>query len=379
MSLEPINPDDPQLTAYALGEMTPSEAADFEARLEVSPLAKSELSAMSDLSSMLTIGLKHEWESHVNDEAKVDFEEPKYTAFALDELSNMEKAEVEAELAASRAARKEMDSMKDVMSMLSTGLKSEWESQISSPQLEAVATPVAEESNIVAVNFGDSRRAWMGVAAAAVALLGAAFTYYFSQPVVDPIEVADWGSGPVETGAEVSVDLASESVTGVASAPGLHVPQLFLAEEVEDISELNLVSNGPALLDASYLDNEGMEPTTQPTGEMQIIPAGFSPTFQRIDSYLPQQEASAVIEAGAELLPGRHSRGLTVESFAPRVREETVVDRQIRLAAELQGVQIELEQVLTRLPQGSTERRHLELILERNSRAIGELKDQFSE
>ncbi len=371
MSLEPINPDDPQLTAYALGEMSASEAAEFEARLEVSPLAKSELSAMSDLSSMLTTGLKHEWEAHMKQEIKVNLEDPKYTAFALNELTGAERAEVEAELAASPAAQKEMESMTGIMSMLSTGLKNEWESELNSPEFEVVPAPVAEESNVVAVDFAQSRRAWMGVAAAAVALLAAASTY-FSQPATDQIEVADWGSGSTDTSVGISVDVEEESVTGVASAPGLHVPQLFLAEEVEDISELNLVAVGPAVLDASYLEGADV-PSTLPSGEMQIVPARFSPASERIDSYLPEA-SSAVIE-----LPVRHSRGLTVESFVPRARAETVLDRQIRLAAEFQGVQIELEQMLARLPQGSTERLHLEEILERNSRALGELKAQFSQ
>lgn len=372
MSLEPINPDDPRLTAYALGEMSASEAVEFEARLEVSPLAKSELSAMSDLSEILTTGLKREWVINMGRAIKVDLEDPKYTAFALNELTEAEREEVKAELAASSAAQREMESMTEIMSILSTGLKNEWESGLNSPQFEVVPDAAADESKVVTVDFPQSRRAWIGVAAAAVALL-AAGAAYFSQPATDQVEVADWGSGSTKDASlGISMDVEEGSVTGVASAPGLHVPQLFLAEEVEDISELNLVAVGPAVLDASYLEGANM-PSAQSTGEMQIVPAGFSPASERIDSYLPDA-SSAVIE-----LPVRHSRGLTVESFVPRARAETALDRQIRLAAEFQGVQIELEQMLALLPQGSPERRHLELVLERNSRALGELKAQFSE
>ena len=371
MSLEPINPDDPRLTAYALGEMSASEATEFEARLEVTPLAKSELSAMSDLSAMLTTGLKREWVINTGRPIKVDLEDPKYTAYALNELTEAEREEVKAELTASSAAQMEMESMTEIMSMLSTGLKNEWESGLKSPKFGVGPDAVADESKLIAFDFAQSRRAWIGVAAAAVALLAAGATY-FSQPATDQVEVADWGSGSKDASLGISMDVEERSVTGVASAPGLHVPQLFLAEEVEDISELNLVAVGPAVLDASYLEGAYV-PSAQSTGEMQIVPAGFSPSSERIDSYLPEA-SSAVFE-----FPMRHSRGLTVESFVPRARAETALDRQIRLAAEFQGVQIELEQMLALLPQGSPERRHFEMVLERNRRALGELKAQFSE
>ena len=371
MSLEPINPDDPRLTAYALGEMSASEATEFEAHLEVSPLAKSELLAMSNLSAMLTTGLKREWVINMGRPVKVDLEDPKYTAFALNELTEAERVEVKAELIASPAAQREMEAMTEIMSMLSTGLKNEWESGLKSPQFEVVPDAATNQSNVVAFKFAQSRRAWIGVAAAAVALLAVGATY-FSQPATDQVEVADWGSGSKDASLGISMDVEEGNVTGVASAPGLHVPQLFLAEEVEDISELTLVAVGPAVLDASYLEGAHV-PSAHSTGEMQIVPAGFSPASERIDSYLP--EASSAVSD----FPTRHTRGLTVESFVPRARAETALDRQIRLAAEFQGVQIELEQMLALLPQGSPERRHFELVLERNSRALGELKAQFSE
>ena len=43
MNREPINPDDPQLTAYALGELSSQETAEFEAQLRLSPTAQKEL------------------------------------------------------------------------------------------------------------------------------------------------------------------------------------------------------------------------------------------------------------------------------------------------------------------------------------------------
>ena len=376
MSLEPIDPDDPQLTAYALGEFPASKSASFEARLAISPLAKLELAAIRDFSGMLTTGLKREWESNRCEEVRVDLEDPKYTAFALNELTENERAEVQVELAASPAAQRELNSMAEVMSMLSTGLKNEWESTLAEPKLSPLAVPVSTEGNIVELDFHQKRRARIGAAAAVAALLGVAFT--IMQPGSKTVEVRDWGSGLSASSAEFSVDGSDEGINGVTSAPSVYVPQLFLAEEVEDISDLNFaVGSGPAVLDASYLESRDVVVAPEPVGAMYVKPAGFSPASQRIDSYLPQY-ANAIEPAG-ELISMRHSRGLIIESFIPRAREESTMDRQIRLAAELQGVQIELEQMLTRLAPGSVERRQFQLIIERNSRALGELKAQIVE
>ena len=376
MSLEPIDPDDPQLTAYALGEFSSSEAASFEARLKISPVAELELAAIRDLSDLLTSGLKRDWELNRSEEVKVDLEDPKYTAFALNELADDERVEVQVELAASPAAQKELNSMAEFMSMLSTGLKNEWESKLGETKLNVCDVPVSTDANIVKVAFPQKRWARMGVAAAVAALLAVAFTVM--QPGAKNVEVGNWGSGLSASSGEVSVDFSDEGISGVTSALGVNVPQLFLAEEVEDISDLNFAfGSGPAVLDASYLESKDVVPTDEGAGAMYLKPAGFSPASQRIDSYLPQ-DASAIKPEG-ELVPMRRSRGMIVESFIPRAREESMVDRKIRLAAELQGVQIELEQMLTRLAPGSAERRQFQLIIEGNSRALEELKAQIVE
>lgn len=376
MSLEPVDPDDPQLTAYALEELSASQVESFEARLKISHMAKLELAAIRDLSRMLTTGLKRDWEMNQSGKVKVDLEDPKYTAFALNELADHERVEVQVELAASPGAQKELDSMAGVMSMLSTELKNEWESKLAEPKLNARNVPTASNANIVGLNFFHQRRASIGLAAAFVALLGVAFT--MMQTGSQTVEVGNWGGGLSASSEEVSVDSLDESISGVTSALGVNVPQLFLAEEVEDISDLSFAfGSGPAVLDASYLESRDVVSTNETTSAMYVKPAGFSPASQRIDSYLPQDVSP--IKPGGESVLMRHSRGLIVESFIPRAQEESMMDRQIRLAAELQGVQIELEQMLTRLAPGSIERRQFQLIIERNSRALGELRAQIVE
>ncbi len=63
MNREPVNPDDPQMTAYALGELSVAEAAEFEARLQDSPRARRELADMRAVMSLLGEGLRNEWQS----------------------------------------------------------------------------------------------------------------------------------------------------------------------------------------------------------------------------------------------------------------------------------------------------------------------------
>lgn len=63
MNREPVNPDDPQMTAYALGELSVAEAVEFEARLQDSPQARRELAEMRVVMSLLGEGLRNEWQS----------------------------------------------------------------------------------------------------------------------------------------------------------------------------------------------------------------------------------------------------------------------------------------------------------------------------
>jgi len=81
MQRQPIDLDDPQLTAYALGEMPTQEIAEFELRLEDSPLAKKELMAMKDVMSLLGEGLEKEWMMKLDQPVSEDVEAEGVIAF----------------------------------------------------------------------------------------------------------------------------------------------------------------------------------------------------------------------------------------------------------------------------------------------------------
>ncbi|NNE91840.1 MAG: hypothetical protein HKN23_09345 [Verrucomicrobiales bacterium] len=60
MKTEPIESNDPQITAYAIGELRPDEAADFECQLAQSPTAEAELDEIRETVSWLREGFADE-------------------------------------------------------------------------------------------------------------------------------------------------------------------------------------------------------------------------------------------------------------------------------------------------------------------------------
>ncbi len=397
MNREPVNPDDPQLTAYALGEMPAHEAVEFEARLKSSPLAKAELEEMSDIVSMLSVGLKKEWENQSPTATQeVSIDDPELTAFSLGEMTSAESVVFESRLEESPSARKELSEMSEIMSMLSTGLRNEWATAQPAPALEALDSPAVDalespavdvsDDVVIPFNFRESRKAWLGMAAAAVAMLVA--TYSIVDQGQGRTEVADWGSGSPVKSVDSSIDNGEESfeLVGVTSAPGVQVPQLFLAEEIDDLSQLDLAGNwevrGPKVLDASYLNSKELVSEESHQTEMRIVPASYSPgSVERIDSYLPPVVGNRKISVDGKVgaFSNRNEGAMVLVDYRPDFAGGSLekIDHEIRLSAEFQGIQSDLRRIVSSMPEGTSKRRELELILERNHQALGELKQQF--
>jgi hypothetical protein len=333
MNREPINPDDPQMSAYALGEMSAAEAAEFTAKLQDSPIARAELS-----------------------------------------------------------------SMQDVMSLLSEGLRNEWESSMERPALmlldpvEAVPDPV-----LIPVDF---RSKWLpAAAAAAVAVLGIAGGAFFNREgdsqVVALLDSASAGM--------VVADVSAGS-SGASGAT--HIPQLFLADEIEDLSSLDLVGEsemGDSQIDASYLESD------------QIIPASYTPglsgvrqlTPERIDSYLPampirgittgmierrlngrEQGVSSPDGEGKILVRGyvrmggdthqtseRFLAGFNPVSISGNPVEE---ENDLKLLSELSNLQRDLSEMASEMPTGVRERARLEELASKSSRLLSQLKSALA-
>lgn len=337
MIRESVNPDDPQMTAYALGELTLAERIEFEARLQESPQAQSELSEMED-----------------------------------------------------------------IMSLLSEGLKGEWTSEMT--EAEEGFTPVLIEGGgdgekVVAGQFGPSRKQlWGAVAAAfgALALVGGAFFAgsgsTFSNSVA---EVSNEGDMLLSSAASVMVvadaDLAEPSFSSV------HVPTLLNFEEIS-------VEEGRSDIDASYLDSSGVVTVSH------HAPIGKGIELDRVDSYLPpvtdaedtvrvsrieqrlnersarfaslSESASSVFVRGYVSMDGgssaldQGSNGIELVSMSGSPVLDT--ERDLKILAELSGVQRELEILMSRLPAGSSERITLEQIVSRNQKAMSDLKREFA-
>lgn len=330
MNRELINPDDPQMTAYALGELSVAEAAEFEARLQSSPMAQAELA-----------------------------------------------------------------SMREVMDLLSDGLRGEWQSGLKRPELKLLEPVASDRPVIIEGNFRPARRNFAVAAAVAGMML-----------VGGMIVTSEKGREVAGT-TEVPAVMALAQVGG---APSVHVPQLFLAEEVEDISRLDLAdeSAGTSPVDASYLDAGQVIPASFVPGAGPLRIASDRVELERVDSYLPPlsdfhfgrslktgmiekrlnsgslataetRRADSVLVsgyvtmgAGAQQENSRVLAGFRPVSISgnPVVNEEA----DLQLLADLNGLQKDLSEVIKGMPENSAERPVLEGILEKNRRLISQLK-----
>jgi anti-sigma factor RsiW len=335
MNREPVNPDDPQMTAYALGELSAAESAEFEARLQLSPVA-----------------------------------------------------------------RRELAEMKEVMKLLAEGLRGEWQTECERPALKLL-DPLPAGGVVVPVDFRPrARRAIAAAAGIAALILSGAAVFNVPRPF----------SGP--EGGFAAADAVGADVRPTLAAASRHVPQLFLAEEVEDLSSLNLVGEGtlPHLpVDATYLEADA------------VIPASFHPShgasrhdstlrsagFDRVDSYLPPLDEESRHRGSTTLIERRLGRGdgggangsdrVLVSGYvtmgggemAPRlaggfrpvsISGNPVVNEEsdLRLLADLNGLQKELSEVIAEMPEDSEDRVSLERILERSERVVSRLKAEMA-
>ncbi|MEM9284194.1 MAG: hypothetical protein AAGA96_20445 [Verrucomicrobiota bacterium] len=379
MNRDKVHPDDPQLTAFSLGEMTASEMVEFETRLERSPQALAELEAMSGVISALSSGLKHEWENQESVSSRsIDPSDPELTAYALGEMTSSESASFEVRLRGASDAQKDLASMSEMMSMLSVGLKQEWEGKMAEPSSEKVDV---SEKVVAFEAVTNPRKALLGVAAAAAAIVLALVS--LNVPSEGPVIANDWGSGDQSSQVDPTIDSGDTSfkLVGLASAASVNVPQLFMADEVDDVSELDLAASlgeqGSPLLDASYLDSSEIEEGSLEVQEMTMIPVSFSPAkVERIDSYLPPAGHSDRSEQRMKLIRERLERDFVMSPFP--VVLDTIEDEEVRLAAEFQKAQADLETIIDSMPSGS-DRSSLELVWERNERILNQLRLNFAE
>lgn len=336
MNREPVNPDDPQLTDYALDEMSSSDRAEFEAKLEKSPIAQAEL-----------------------------------------------------------------ESMEEIMGLLSKGLKDEWCLEMKEPNLEVM--PALDQGKVIAPpQFNPGRRILTAAAAAVVALFlagGAIFTQ------MGPTELV---SNSVDATASV-LDAVDPLILADVESP-VSVPQLFLAEEVDDLASLELVDalqDLKAPVDASYLEASAVIPVSQGTrlsaARTGIILPGSKK--DRVDSYLPPvgsgvvrygietglfdrvqetaprgSDPSRVIVRGYVSMDGSGPQEQALSGFRPvSMIGNPVLDSEtdLELISNFQQIQRDLGELAQSLPEDSALRVEMEQLYERNRAALSALKREF--
>jgi hypothetical protein len=261
--------------------------------------------------------------------------------------------------------------------------------------------PVPAGSVVVPVDFRPSSRRVIAAAAGIAALILSG--------------TAVFKSNQSPAGAGIEIAAAGGETAGsrpVLTADGRHVPQLFLAEEVEDLSSLNLVGDGAlphVPVDASYLEADAVIPASfHPTHGTTRHDSSLRPTgLDRVDSYLPPLDEWSRHRGSTTLIERRLGRGNGVEAngsdrvlvsgyvtmgggeVAPRfagafrpvsISGNPVVNEEsdLRLLADLNGLQKELSEVITEMPRDSEDRASLERILERSERVVSRLKEEMA-
>ncbi|MEQ1842392.1 MAG: hypothetical protein ABL994_18475 [Verrucomicrobiales bacterium] len=348
MNREPINPDDPQMSAYALGELSVAEAAEFEARLQDSPLARAELA-----------------------------------------------------------------SMREIMGLLSMGLREEWKDGASHPKLTLLEPFTTVNSTVVVGEFRPVRHRLVSAAAvAAVLAVGSLVAFnQISRPEVSPVAVAV---------APESVSVNGSGLLPASTVTAAHVPQLFLAEEVDDVAALDLAIDSGDLgtrIDPSYLDAN------------QVIPASFSPggaqvrtnspergqEFDRVDSYLPPligiasgrgvttgmiesrlgkdrlrnnaapRGNDSVLVSGYVTMGGGNFASESIETGVHGFRPVSISanpvaddDRGLQILADLNGLETELSELVEQFPEDSAKKADLERILVKSRKVVSQLQAELS-
>lgn len=343
MNRELINPDDPQMTAYALGELTAAETAEFDARLQSSPKAQAELA-----------------------------------------------------------------SMREVMDLLSDGLRGEWAAELKQPELKLLESLSPADRVIVEGNFRPGRRYFAAAAAVAGMMLvgGIAAISQKDGESVAKVDRADT-SGAVN--APEAISLASLGTTA-----SVHVPQLFLAEEVDDVSQLDLADESTSFssIDASYLDAGPVIYSSHAPANGPLRVASDRGGLERVDSYLPplpdahfgrflktgmiekrlnagalakasSRSRDSVLVSGYVTMggPAHQENNRVLAGFRPvSISGNPVVNEEadLQLLADLNGLQKDLSEVISGMPVDATERSVLEGILEKNHRLISQLKRELT-
>jgi len=349
MTSEPVNTDDPVFTAYLLGELTPAERAEFEAKLERSPLARAEMESMEEVMDCLSRGLKDEWkrglkmpEFEVLPTAPVSevvvpgrFQQSRRPAFAI-------AAAVAATLAVIGA----------VVSMRG-----------GAPPLMLAETPASESLPANSVDHSGSTYA----AQLAVAVPRVFFTE----------EVA---TGPH---ADLATALASldDSVTRVDAS---YLESRLPTSDPRAMK--GIVRDGIGTAKVSLMEDSRVDSYLPPI--LAAIDLPFPSAEVRHEGGRPSPETSRVVVSGyvsmdadARADESGPASGASLPGFHPvSLSGNPVLNPEVdlRLVSDFQSIQNELSQVVGRLPEGAPERDDLEELLERSRRALHQLKQEFS-
>lgn len=333
----------------------------------------------------------------------VNTDDPQMTAYALGELSIAESVEFEAKLKDSPLAARELAEMNAVMGLLTKGLAEEWENERENSAFEVVSS--AETNVVVQGNFGPSKKTLFAAAAAVAMMAVVGSSFVNSGSGLADSSGSTTGKFAMSAASQDSVEPANTVDRGTVA----NVPQLFLAEEMDDIGGLRLATKEDSSIDATYIEAFTAVPASYQGGVERDVQNAL---LSRVDSYLPpvaddsldaakienrlgervissegdQSVGSPVFVRGFVSMDGSDSQfdsgGKTLVGFKPVSISGNPVqsgERDLRILSELSGVQRELERVVSEMPATEARRSELIQILNRNREAMSDLKREFSQ
>lgn len=337
MNNQPVNPDDLQLTAYALGEMNHSERIEFENRLEESPDAQLELESIDEITSLLSGALRDEW--------CAEMKEP-----SLEVLPSAGEKVVAGQFGTPKRAYAAMAAALAAMLVAGVALL---------PKTEVPAgSEVADHS--VPTTLDVSRTIDLPGLNAGISVPSLYLTEEVENPdnldLASALENLDQLASPLDAS-------YLDSDVSASQTPSHPVPVSLAVGEAQSRVDSYLPNRENSAGEGLIEKRRTMRVMSPASGDEGVFVRGYV----AMDGELYSQENPSA----GHLLPG-----FRPVSMIGNPVEDTEVD--LRILSELQSIQSELSGIIEKMPSDSKRRDQLKAILERNREAVTELKSEFT-
>ena len=318
-----------EMTSLAVGELDEKGVSEELRSLLGSEETIQSIEAVRGMADLLRSGLESEWAGQV----PVNVDDPALTGYVLNELGSGDSRRVEGMLRGSTVARKELESTRELVSLLSEGLEREWKESMDSEDRFSLVEAAGEE-NVVNVNFataaspaknrsGEQRNpVVLSLAAVLTGLLVVGGMTFSLRDGGSGAAVAALGSSGFSSGKYTWVNKEEGKATEVALAPddSEYRPRLLLVDElVEPVgfadsggkvnASFHKTSVGAPTLSAPGIGSPSLK--SHPSLDSNPDTSTLRNTFDRVDSYLPPIKGGRVTYSVKEgIIGGNEARSI---------------------------------------------------------------------